>query len=100
MQYDYVNFDPENKLYFHKWEVPAHTVGTISSPNIKLNPQPNEPMGDPGLVVKPRIVRPLSALSINKNHFNLKRPKSASSFVLTLHNFTPSVVLNTPNPSS
>lgn len=91
--YDHLNFDPENKLYYHKWEVPANTLGTMSTPYLKVDPQDREPIGDPGLVVKPKIMRPLSALSVKKNHYNMQRPKSASSFVLTLHNFKPSIVV-------
>lgn len=98
--YDHLNFDAENKLYYHKWEVPANTVGTMSSPNFQVDPQGNEPVADPGLVVKPKIIRPLSALSVKKNHYSQQRPKSANSFVLTLHNFKPSIVVDhAPSPA-
>ncbi len=98
-KYDHLNFDPENKLYYHKWEVPANTMGTMSTPHLLVQAQDKEPMADPGLVIKPRIMRPLSALSVKKQHYNLQRPKSASSFVLTLHNFKPSIVVDNPvNP--
>lgn len=91
----HTNYDPENELYYHKWEIPANTVGTMSSPNIKVIP------GDLGaqdatLAIRPKIVRPLSALSVKKSHYNnnKQRPASASSFVFTLHHFTPSVVVD------
>ena len=89
-----VNYDPENNLYYHKWDIPANTVGTMSHPNLKLFP------GDGGaedatLAVRPKLIRPLSALSMKKSHYNNKpRPASASNFVLTMHNFTPSIVVD------
>lgn len=88
------NYDPDNKLYYHKWEIPANTVGTMSSPNFKVMPG-DLGVQDATLAIRPKIVRPLSALSIKRTHYNNKpRPASASSFVFTFHHFTPSVVID------
>lgn len=88
------NYDPDNKLYYHKWEIPANTVGTMSSPNFKVMPG-DLGVQDATLAIRPKIVRPLSALSIKRSHYNVKpRPASASSFVFTFHHFTPSVVVD------
>lgn len=89
-------YDEENKLYHHKWAIPSNTVGTMSSPNFRTIPGDNG-VQDATAAIRPKIVRPLSALSVKKPHYNLKhRPASASSFVFTFHNFTPSIVVNNP----
>lgn len=88
------NYDPENRLYYHKWEIPANTVGTMSSPNLKVMPG-DQGVQDAALAIRPKIVRPLSALTIKRTHYNAKpRPASASNFVFTFHHFTPSVVVD------
>lgn len=91
-------YDEKHKVYYHKWGIPSNTVGTMSSPNFKTLP------GDQGVIdataaIRPKIIRPLSALTMKKSHYNSKtRPASASSFVLTFHNFSPSIVVNkSPN---
>lgn len=88
------NFDEENKLFYHKWEIPTNTVGTMSSPNFRVMPG-DLGVQDATLAIRPKIIRPLSALSIKRTHYNAKpRPASASSFVFTFHHFTPSVVVD------
>lgn len=89
-----VNFDTRNQLYYHKWDIPANTVGTMSSPNFRVMPG-DLGVQDATLAIRPKIVRPLSALSIKKTHYNAKpRPASASSFVFTFHHYTPSIVVD------
>lgn len=89
-------YDEENKVYHHKWAIPSNTVGTMSSPNFRVIPGDNG-VQDATAAIRPNIIRPLSALSVKKPHYNQrKRPASASSFVFTFHNFTPSIVVNRP----
>jgi hypothetical protein len=87
------HYDEKNKVWHHTTPVPANTLGTMSSPLIKLEGKPEDPI-DPTTTVRPRLIRPLSSLTVKKNHFNSRsRPQSPSSFVLTFHNFTPSMVV-------
>ena len=90
----HTNYDADNKLFYHKWEIPANTVGTMSSPNFKVIPG-DLGVHDATLAIRPSIVRPLSALTIKRTHYNSKpRPASASNFVFTFHHFTPSVLVD------
>lgn len=87
---DRIQFDPENKLYHHKWEVPSNTVGTMSSnPNMQIGLGPEDNPEDVAVSSRPRLTRPVSALVLNKP--NLKgvknRPNSASSLIFTFGSF-------------
>jgi hypothetical protein len=102
LQNDKINFDPQNRLWYHKWETPANTIGTMSSAHFQVAQAGAFP--DASEAVRPKLIRPLSAASFKPssrlqiarstgNLQNPQRPRSASNFVFSFHHFAPSTVL-------
>lgn len=96
---DRLNFDKDNKLLYHKWEVPSNMVGTMSSNQIVITPGIGESVGNPLPAARPKLVRPLSSLSQKPPRYLSQaksRPTSASSHIFTFQHFNPTVIVGQP----
>src|SRR3990167_684577 len=103
LENDKINFDPANNLWYHKWETPANTIGTMSSAQFQVAQAGTFP--DASEAVRPKLIRPMSAASFKPSsrlqmakstgnlHGKPQRPRSASNFVFSFHHFAPSTVL-------
>jgi hypothetical protein len=98
---DRLKFDADNKLFHHKWHVPSNTIGTTSaSPSNQMQLNKDYDPHDALSVARPKISRPLSAMSLSKpNLRNLSRPSSASNLFITF-GFNSFVNNKNVNPTS